>query len=527
MPPTLTYPGVYVEEIPSGVRTITGVATSIAAFAGFAPRGPIDKAVTITSWADYERIFGGLQPDYPLSYAVRDFYENGGATAIIVRTYKTAAGKNGTITKDDFKVEAASPGTWAKNLRMRVESGADYKITDQTAIDVGVTDKANLYNLIFRDTATGETETYNLVTSEDTPRRVDRVLASSKLIGKLLSTVDKIPTTHAKPAPADADKIWTDDTFSSKLDNPGDLKDSDAFWSGGIGTTNPRTGLYLLDRVDLFNILCLLPEKRGENVDSGVWDDALNYCVKRRAMLLVDPRHELGRAERHQHARLQHQRPRRAQRRDLLPAHAAARSDEGRDDRRLPAVRHDRRHHGPHGRDPRRVESAGRHRRGTLRRASDSRVPLNDGENGQLNPVGVNCLRTFPIIGNVVWGARTMRGANLLADEYKYVPVRRLALFLEESLFRGLQWVVFEPNDEPLWAQIRLNVGAFMHTLFRQGAFQGGSPKDAYFVACDKTTTTQNDINLGIVNIIVGFAPLKPAEFVVLKIQQMAGQIQT
>jgi len=154
-------------------------------------------------------------------------------------------------------------------------------------------------------------------------------------------------------------------------------------------------------------------------------------------------------------------------------------------------------------------------------------VPMNDDENGELNPLGINCLRTFPIIGSVIWGARTMRGANLLGDEYKYVPVRRLALFIEESLYRGLQWVVFEPNDEPLWSQIRLNAGAFMNGLFREGAFQGGSPRDAYFVLCDKTTTTQNDINLGIVNVIVGFAPLKPAEFVVLKIQQMAGQIQT
>jgi phage tail sheath protein FI len=154
-------------------------------------------------------------------------------------------------------------------------------------------------------------------------------------------------------------------------------------------------------------------------------------------------------------------------------------------------------------------------------------VPLNDEENGKLNPLGINCLRTFPIVGSVVWGARTARGADLLASEWKYVPVRRLALFLEESLYRGLQWAVFEPNDEPLWAQIRLNVGAFMHQLFRQGAFQGGSPRDAYFVKCDKDTTTQNDINLGIVNVLVGFAPLKPAEFVVLKIQQMAGQIQT
>jgi len=153
-------------------------------------------------------------------------------------------------------------------------------------------------------------------------------------------------------------------------------------------------------------------------------------------------------------------------------------------------------------------------------------VPLTDNENGELNPLGINCLRAFPASGRVVWGARTLRGSDQLADEYKYVPVRRTALYIEESLYRGLKWVVFEPNDEPLWAQIRLNAGAFMHNLFRQGAFQGTSPRDAYFVKCDKETTTQNDIDLGIVNIVVGFAPLKPAEFVVIRLQQIAGQIE-
>jgi len=153
-------------------------------------------------------------------------------------------------------------------------------------------------------------------------------------------------------------------------------------------------------------------------------------------------------------------------------------------------------------------------------------LPMTDLENGRLNPLGVNCLRSFPIIGRVVWGARTLRGADALADDWKYLPVRRLALFIEESLYRGTKWVVFEPNDEPLWAQIRLNVGAFMQNLFRQGAFQGSSAREAYFVKCDKDTTTQNHINLGIVNIHVGFAPLKPAEFVIIKIQQMAGQVE-
>jgi hypothetical protein len=154
-------------------------------------------------------------------------------------------------------------------------------------------------------------------------------------------------------------------------------------------------------------------------------------------------------------------------------------------------------------------------------------VNLTDPENGQLNQIGINCLRTFPIAGHVVWGARTLRGADQLADEYKYLAVRRTALFIEESLFRGTKWVVFEPNDEPLWAQIRLNVGAFMHNLFRQGAFQGTTREQAYLVKCDKETTTQNDINQGKVNVLVGFAPLLPGEFVIIMLQQMAGQIET
>ncbi|MCB0214617.1 MAG: phage tail sheath family protein, partial [Anaerolineae bacterium] len=149
---------------------------------------------------------------------------------------------------------------------------------------------------------------------------------------------------------------------------------------------------------------------------------------------------------------------------------------------------------------------------------------LTDLQNGALNPSGVNVLRNFPIYGNISWGTRTLVGADAMASEWKYIPVRRLALFIEESLYQGLKWVVFEPNDEPLWSQIRLNVTAFMQTLFRQGAFQGSSPRQAYLVKCDSETTTQADINNGIVNIVVGFAPLKPAEFVIIKLQQLAGQ---
>jgi uncharacterized protein len=152
-------------------------------------------------------------------------------------------------------------------------------------------------------------------------------------------------------------------------------------------------------------------------------------------------------------------------------------------------------------------------------------VPLTDLQNGTLNVQGINCIRNFPVYGDVIWGARTLRGNDQLASEWKYVPIRRLALFLESSLYDGTQWVVFEPNDERLWSQIRLNVGAFMQGLFLQGAFQGTTPQQAYFVKCDGENNPQASIDQGIVNILVGFAPLYPAEFVVIQIQQMAGQV--
>ena len=149
---------------------------------------------------------------------------------------------------------------------------------------------------------------------------------------------------------------------------------------------------------------------------------------------------------------------------------------------------------------------------------------LGDTEQGVLNPIGLNCFRNFPVYGSVLWGARTLVGADAMANQWKYVPVRRVALFLEASLYQGTQCVVFEPNDEPLWSAIRLNIGSFMQNLFIQGYFQGQTPDQAYFVKCDSETTTQTDIDNGIVNIVVGFAPLMPAEFVIIQIQQLSGQ---
>jgi phage tail sheath protein FI len=295
-----------------------------------------------------------------------------------------------------------------------------------------------------------------------------------------------------------------------------------------IGSLNNKTGLYALEDVDLFNLLCLpgVSVMADQNKAQAVLTAAELYCEKRRAFLLIDT--PAGRDEPQEiknwlttNAVLRHK--------NAALFYPRVRIPDPLDDFRLRTVGASGTLAGLFARTDvaRGVWKAPAGTEATLRNVTELDDLLTNQENGTLNPLAINCLRSFPVYGNVSWGARTLDGADQQASEWKYIPVRRLALFLEESLYRGTQWVVFEPNDEPLWSQIRINLGAFMHNLFRQGAFQGRSPREAYLVKCDRETTTQNDIDNGIVNIVVGFAPLKPAEFVILKIQQLAGQIQT
>ena len=530
MPVTPTYPGVYIEEIPSGVRTISGVATSITASIGRALRGPVNEAVTINSFADFERRFGGLWVDAPMSYAVRDFYLNGGRQAIIVRVYKAPADGDGVakLTVDNLKLIAYSPGEWGNKLKVKV----DYDSIDDDVAErfkgYGLT-KDDLFDLtVVDDAPDGSTEPFrNLAVKEDAgPRRIDRVLAQESQLVRIPLKADgtpDLPDQRPAETPADAPAQGAGGADSEPLDQ-----------AAYEGSEDDKTGLFALEKADLFNLLCIPPDTRDGDTAPPVYQRALQYCVDRRAMLIVDPpagwskkketaaasaRDGLGalglsgvaarNAALYFPRVLEADQKRESQIDTFVPcgivAGVMARTDTQRGVWKAPAG----------------LDAA-------LNGIQGLEVNMTDDENGMLNPLGINCLRFFPPVrGRVVWGARTLRGADQLADEYKYIPVRRLALFIEESLYRGTQWVVFEPNDEPLWAQIRLNVGAFMHNLFRQGAFQGTTPREAYFVKCDKETTTQNDINLGIVNIVVGFAPLKPAEFVIIKIQQMAGQIAT
>ncbi|PYI66556.1 phage tail sheath protein [Arthrobacter livingstonensis] len=628
MPVTTSYPGVYVTEVSSGVHTITGVATSITAFIGRAARGATDEPVTINSYSDFERTFGGLWLGSSLGYAVRDFYRNGGSRAIVVRLFHNnftdataranavaaatataaaatgssaqaaaaaAAAKAASYTSDPEKgaaaiVSAAAqsasaatgataatvgdaakaaaatatpldaaqltistltlnakyPGAWGNSLRARVEY-----------VSVNGVVQPDVFNLLVRDGTTGQVETFlNVSVLPADVRRVDVVLAGgSKLVtaaglpaSRPDASPDPDPTRHQfdkwgdnAVAEVPADTTTAPPTLAipalpatnAVVAPAGMASDGGALATtdfNGPGKQDAKAGLYALANADLFNLLCIPPYLNGPNdgdIDySGLVPDALAYCQQRRAVLLLDAPHAWGDAATavtqfgtgmigttSNYAALYFPRilspdPLRGnQAGELVPCGAMAgimaRTDSSRGVWKAPA-----------GLDA------------TVNGAQALTVTMNDAENGNLNPLGVNCLRSFPAVGTVAWGARTLEGNDQLASQWKYLPVRRTALFIEESLYRGTQWVVFEPNDEPLWAQIRLNVGAFMHNLFRQGAFQGSTPKDAYFVKCDSETTIQNDVDLGVVNILVGFAPLKPAEFVIISLAQIAGAVQ-
>jgi uncharacterized protein len=661
MPVAPTFPGVYIEEVPSGVRTIVGVATSIAAFIDFFPRGLLNEAVRLLSFADFEREFGGIDTRSEASYAIQQFFLNGGTEAWVVRVadgaFATAAALLEAANGDDVlnvragrRIRGASalnPGVWANALRLEV--------------DYDTTEPDEFFNLTVLETElrngrtfVRQTETFrNLTMRPSVPENASEVVNErSRLVQLDRDTLPALPAVPAPPAPytfrpaatgtlggalpvnpAPAAIPDDGDTFTIAIDPDGpgataafnvvvtidygtspkptsfailrpfleaSIRAANAneplvsgltvqlvnnryrvllgrtgqnfdpratatfvtnatadllFLTAGQGATvgpqqvslaggndgglpgssairgarSAKTGMYALEDVDLFNILCI-PRAAGTGVSGNdmrqIYAEAEAYCEEKRSFLIVDIPEAVNDLDdiqtwiteneslRHRNAAVYFPRVRIADQLNQgrlrsvgvsgTMAGLYAATDAARGVWKAPA-----------GIDVR------------LRNVQDLDYKMTDRENGVINPLGINALRNFPVIGNVSWGARTLDGADVLTSEWKYIPVRRLALFLEESLYRGTKFAVFEPNDEPLWAQIRLNVGAFMQNLFRQGAFQGSTPRDAYFVKCDKDTTTQNDINLGIVNVVVGFAPLKPAEFVILRIQQMAGQIAT
>ena len=533
MPVLTSYPGVYVEEIPSGVHNIAGVSTASTAFIDYFSQGPMGVATQINNFTEFQTVFGGLNQLSEASYGVMQYFLNGGQTAWIVRvaagtpaasqlTLDTAAPVKATLT-----VTASSPGLWGNNLQVGVDTN---------------TKPAGLFNLVIRqvDSISKPTQVLNSevyrnlsMTSTSPNYAIGVVNAASALVTLADLGVEIIPATTGtdviSPISNPTSTAYTAVNTAASPANNGLVPDANAL----------ENGFPALDRLEpyIFNILCI---PAAVNLVSGGAPDTTNiasvyakaaaFCDTKRAFLLldipsginstsstvstgvVDWLNALETAGLTPDANSAIYFPRlliadplnQGRQRNVAAsgtiAGIYATTDANRGVWKSPA-----------GTDA------------TVAGASLAYI-MNDADSGSINPLGINGLRNFKTYGNVVWGARTLQGADQLASQWAYVAVRRTALYIEESLFEGLKWVVFEPNDTPLWGQIRLNVTSFMQNLFRQGAFQGASAASAYFVKCDSETTTQTDINSGVVNILVGFAPLKPAEFVVLQIQQMAGQ---
>ncbi|MCQ8192355.1 phage tail sheath family protein [Streptomyces rugosispiralis] len=614
MPTPAGYPGVYIEELPSSVRTIASVTTSVTAFVGHTRRGPLNTPVRITSFADFERRFGGLTSQSAVGYAVHQFFGNGGTVAVVVRVTKAGSGEAAGVTLESteghsecpvLEVHAKEPGHWGSGLRLAVDY--DTPCPEETfnlhVLDARGTSRESFTNLsmdpahgrhaetvinagsgLIRVKAVGEgrpdpSGTVSKPFARELPDleveltvkigEVERaftlydpdcdgeapcdVTELALLLERKLRALPDAPGKHAfagtevtafgRRLQVVAGSIDPDDVvrFLGECANDLGLEASvnpPVFpLSGGedgappgprdlIGSEADKTGLQALRDIEDVNLLSL-PELAGyESVGDmvTVLSAADRLCRERRIFLLVDAPSAWGSVDaaragigafepvRSDHAALYFPQlrltdPLTGRLRAFPPSGALAgvmaRTDGERGVWKAPA-----------GTEAR------------LAGVYSLAVQLTDRENGLLNPLGINCLRTFPVVGPLVWGARTLRGADALDSEWKYVPVRRLALHIEESLRRGLQWVVFEPNTEQLWQQIRLNASGYLHTLFEKGAFKGGTPRQAYFVKCDKDTTTDEDIANGIVNVVVGIAPVKPAEFVIVKIQQMAGQFE-
>ncbi|USJ27138.1 phage tail sheath family protein [Ensifer adhaerens] len=519
MPISPTYPGVYIQELDSGVRTVAGVPTSIAAFVGRTKKGGVGEPTPCFNMGEFNRRFGGLWSDSNVSYAVDDFFANGGGQCLIVRLFEQDGGDGyAGLTVGTLILRAKSPGAWGNSLSGKISHPdvADPEGAAAAAKKYGLTVN-DIFDLEIVDTATDTREVLRTLSmrSDAGQRRFDRILAAqSNLV-------------EAPPAPTFSNSRPADAATGTATGGDDGTTLADATYQGDPAL---KTGMQALRKADIFNLLCIPPDTREATLPKAVRETAAALCAERRALYIVDPPNEW----------------------DANPDTAATTAKNAQldaTDQVLPLTNaRNAALYFPRllKRDPLRggqidafapcgavagVISRTDVNRGvfkapaglaaTLSNTQGLTVKLTDQENGLLNPIGVNCLRSFQNIGRVVWGARTLAGSDVLSDDYKYVSVRRLALFIEESLFRGTQWVVFEGNDEPLWAQIRLSVGSFMQRLFRQGAFQGASPKEAYFAKCDASTTTQDDINRGIVNIVVGFAPLQPAEFVIISIQQI------
>jgi uncharacterized protein len=522
MPVTVSYPGIYIEELPSNNFTITPAPTSVAVFIGYThpfKTKDFDKAVQVFNFTEFERAFGGYLAsgvfDGNVALAVRQFYLNGGSNAYVVGLkpqYNVAGSATDAVTAADTGV--AEITTARMNPSVDFTSGGvsltvyGLEPTDQLPMEVSFIPKAGT------PTKADVRVTYG--SQVEMLRDVEMTDASIKSKVNERSQLIRI---RQKGAAWPADFAFANLTQPLSMTVPAG---ANTFLASQFETVLlPEQDL---DKVEVFNLM-VLP---GVTVKS-ILDTALAYCERKLAFLIMDPpvsvaadagaeiktAMEAGNIAKHVNGaiyfpHLVATHPVTQGRVELPPSGTVA-GVYARTDTQFGVWK------APAG-----IETGVRGVKGVVENGR-----LTDMRHGLLNDLGINALRNFPGIGTVVYGARTLEAKNPAHEQWRYVPVRRMALFIEQTLKANLTWVVFRPNDEPLWAAIRASITGFMMSLFRQAAFKGDSPSKAFQVKCDSETTTETDINLGIVNIVVAFAPLKPAEFVIVKIAQLAGQAES
>ena len=540
---TPSYPGIYIQELPSLVHTIIPAPTSIAVFVGyinpFFANAQYNDAIRLFSFADYQLNFGGFfscpwQPDY-VGQAVSQFFSNGGQNCYVVALQPKHYYDSKGIEKGDIGAAsltlAADGGSFTFTALQPVGIDDSASPTGTAGISMAVAHS----NLQASSTATPN-DTADIVisygTTVETHRKVQIAQLATTLQGSSLVSVAVTGTPTAYHAAG-----------SSKLDYSS-LATPAIAPTLGFSVINPVDfepvfeQYQSLDKVPIFNLLAT----PGIN-DSLVTADAVAYCERKRAFYIMDtPSSEaagwdansivqdLGQSTALSPAPpssinaavyypwLQTTDPVTGNTKDpvtgnsvLSPPSGYVAGIFGKTDSAQGVWQ------SPAGLQTTLLGTTG----------VDVKGMMTDPQQGVLNLNSINCLRQFPGIGTVVFGARTTAGTNPAFQQWKYVAVRRMALFIEQTLYANLTWAVFEGNSTPLWNALTQEVTAFMLSLFRQGAFAGTTPKDSFLVQCDSTTTTQQDIDNGVVNIVVGFAPLLPAEFVVVKIAQLAGQTQS
>src|SRR5829696_2643211 len=502
-----------------GRPPITGVPTSITAFVGFATRGPVDTPTPVTSLGDFARVFGGLALTSTMSYAVRQFFENGGQHAVVVRCTGTGAARAqssppGSAPGAALTLKAVDEGFWGDQLLMRI----DHDTADPA-----------LFNLSVKDNETGTLEAFPDLPAG--PSLGPAIAARSTLVRLDGAAPATRPDPHAVLPPG-ADPF--DPAVPARFSSFAGGKDGAQAVTDLVPPDDDGSGMFALTGVDLFNLLVIPPVLPARDPGEArvltpeVKGRAARFALAHRALFIVDPdpgwhsppditastglQTSIGgiSPDERPNAALYFPYLRASDPlqggavMDYPPAGAIAgvfaRNDSERGVWKAPAG----------------LETG-------LLGVQGLAVSVSDQDNAVLHPLAVNCLRSFPS-ATIGWCPPTIARDERISSEWKYVQIRRVAVFLEASLIHGIEWAVFEPNAEPLWAQLRQSVGGFMHALFAQGAFQGSTSRESYFVKCDAQTTPQADVDNGIVNIIVGFAPLKPAEFVIVRIQQLVGQ---